>query len=415
LWVGLYDGGGAYRNFIIQDDSTYKNVDGKFTIILDSTSLSELLFWTYQTNNVAFKNLRCVEFIDLCVDINSLMGDQSSTTTTLTDIYWQYVESYNGWQCKDDDQPLVTNLLVKNGDTYLIKFSVQGLEANESITISANGCEIKTATENGSYVINYTHVCADDYLEFNSNKNGIGMIVYDFSFCEICLNTRFALYNQQGNRFTDWYDDTDATFPVKYFDDRLVWCFDLDNLRQVNGDPLEMSGVDCFYFNLGYEQCDPNLGRLDPVYSTTTIQWNASGHNCSYVIEGICNDYAWGFYFGDIINPDFTLKQRIRSLRFNPKYRVNAENYTFGSGSSIKSYAESIKEIEFWIDYVDEAAHDVIAIQILSDILLINSIEYYSVVEDYEPLWAENGKRNLAQSVISLISTKRKTIFNRSC
>jgi hypothetical protein len=64
------------------------------------------------------------------------------------------------------------------------------------------------------------------------------------------------------------------------------------------------------------------------------------------------------------------------------------------------------------VDYVDELTHDVIRLQILSDVLTIDSDVYFAPVKDYEPEWDEH-RRNLAQSRIDLV--KDEVLYNSSC
>jgi hypothetical protein len=61
---------------------------------------------------------------------------------------------------------------------------------------------------------------------------------------------------------------------------------------------------------------------------------------------------------------------------------------------------------------VDELTHDVIRLQILSDVLTIDSDVYFAPVKDYEPEWDEH-RRNLAQSRIDLV--KDEVLYNSSC
>lgn len=411
LFAGMADMTGRYTSIILQDDTNqYKNIDGRCTLIVDPVPISgNYVFWQcFAGNDVGVKNLNIVSFEDLCINIESLNGDQSGMYNLFVGYFWMYVESVNGWQCKNSNRSLITNYQLVNGSTYLLNFDVQNLEQGEHLIVECAGVTIQTITENGHYSINYTHNTTDDFVSFDPDKTGIDMVVSAINICEICTTTRFAIFDTFGDRDTKWYSLGDPDFPVRYENDRLVWCIKLNQLRDLEGNRYS---APCGTYRIGYQECADDQN----IISTTVINYNPDPIPCTYLVEGISNGSAFGFYFGDINNPFFTLKQRLRILHLNPLYRKKGEQYFLSDGSRRLTYAESTKEREAWFDYVDENTHDVIAIQLHCDQFTINGVEYYADIEDYEPSWDDNGKYNLAQSRVTLISTQNPTLYNRSC
>ena len=132
------------------------------------------------------------------------------------------------------------------------------------------------------------------------------------------------------------------------------------------------------------------------------------------MVTAWCDGYNLGFYFGAIASPDFKLRQRLRVLQFAPRYPVEGEEYLYSDGIFGRSYAQRGKIRTAWFDYVDEATHDCIATQLVCDKLLIEAVEHFAPVKDYEPEWQEN-KYNLAQSKVDLIQVENETIFKRNC
>ena len=102
-------------------------------------------------------------------------------------------------------------------------------------------------------------------------------------------------------------------------------------------------------------------------------------------------------------------------MQFNPSYPAKSEEYLYSDGNHIRTYSQSGKFRTAWFDYVDEPTHDVIRIQLLSDTLTIDGVEFFCKAEDYEPEWGTNGKYNLAQSRVVLKAVQEKSLFNKSC
>jgi hypothetical protein len=197
-----------------------------------------------------------------------------------------------------------------------------------------------------------------------------------------------------------------SVIAFELWDDRIIWCFNT-SILQSELSPIEMDCNDTYQLKILYA-CD-----FEVIYiSTTAFRWNASGWDCTFIMSAYSDGYAFGFYFGSVTAPLFYLTQRLRILQFAPKYPAIGEEYLYSNGSFSRSFAQSGKVRQAWFDYVDETCHDVIRLQVLSDVLTLDSDVYFAPLKDYEPEWDEH-RYNLAQSRIDLV--KEETLFNRSC
>lgn len=197
-----------------------------------------------------------------------------------------------------------------------------------------------------------------------------------------------------------------SVIAFELWDDRIIWCFNT-SILQGEFSPIEMDCNDTYQLKILYA-CD-----FEVIYiSTTAFRWNASGWDCTFIMSAYSDGYAFGFYFGSVTAPLFYLTQRLRILQFAPKYPAVGEEYLYSNGSFSRSFAQSGKVRQAWFDYVDETCHDVIRLQVLSDVLTLDSDVYFAPINDYEPEWDEH-RYNLAQSRIDLV--KEETLFNRSC
>ena len=197
-----------------------------------------------------------------------------------------------------------------------------------------------------------------------------------------------------------------SVIAFELWDDRIIWCFNT-SILQGELSPIEMDCNDTYQLKILYA-CD-----FEVIYvSTTAFRWNNLGWDCTFIMSAYSDGYAFGFYFGSVTAPLFYLTQRLRILQFAPKYPAVGEEYLYSNGSFSRSFAQSGKVRQAWFDYVDETCHDVIRLQVLSDVLTLDSDVYFAPINDYEPEWDEH-RYNLAQSRIDLV--KEETLFNRSC
>jgi hypothetical protein len=214
---------------------------------------------------------------------------------------------------------------------------------------------------------------------------------------------KLQVANSSGLATTDEIDFT-------VHDDRVTWCFDVSDLRN-GGQPIELScSID--YQLLLTAQCPEDSPT--EYLSVTVLKYSNTTWDCTKVVEGYCDGYAYGFWFGSTTNNEFKLIQRLRVLQFAPRYPTEAEEYLFSSGVFGRYFGQRGKIRTAWFDYVDETAHDCISTQIICDVLKVDDEIYFSPAKDYEPEWDEH-KRNLAQSRVDLIKADELTIFKRSC
>lgn len=214
---------------------------------------------------------------------------------------------------------------------------------------------------------------------------------------------KLQVANSSGVAATD-----EIEFVLNY--DRITWCFDVSELTN-GGNPIELS-CDIDYTLLLTVQCLEEVA--EEIVSITKLHYNPDGWDCSFVVEGYCDGYNLGFYFGATTANVFKLTQRLRILQFAPKYPSSGEEYLFSSGIFERSYAQRGKIRTAHFDYVDEATHDVISTQLICDVLTIDGDVYFAPVKDYEPEWEEN-KYNLAQSKVDMIRVTEPVIFKRNC
>lgn len=197
--------------------------------------------------------------------------------------------------------------------------------------------------------------------------------------------------------------------PFSLYEDRITWCFTTDDI-ELSGSPIDWD-CDAVYRFLIVDAC--NAG--DPIdYVSDNGFRYATSWDCTYVVEGYCSGFAYGFYFGATTAPEFKLIQRLRFLQFAPRYPSQGEEYLYSDGVFGRSFAQRGKVRQAWFDYVDEYCHDVISTQILCDVLTVGGKLCFAPIKDYEPEWDEH-RQNLAQSRIDLILVSEEVIFNRNC
>ena len=381
-------------------DGASPNIDGRYTCYL-SAAYGFYLAFANTANNAIFtiKNVRVVGTWEsyFVPDSGLLLG-------------WQYVESLNGWQARNNlNNYLSTTFSLNYGQDYLIKYKVTNLIDGDLQIRDVNDVIISSATENRQYDVFFQSSTSDPIALFNENALAIGGVIYDIHIYEMCYNYK-CIISQNGVAVSEQFDNGHATFPVQYYQDRLIWCFDIGQIDNIDtGNPME-SG--CYDITILGADCGD-----DDYTSWSVINYKATGsHPCSVWVEADNNGYAFDLFFkSDDTAITYTLGQRLRLLQFNPIYPNKSETYLYSNGQMTRTYGQTGKKREAWFDYVDEPTHDVIRVQLLSDTLTIEGKQYFCLVEDYEPEWAINGKQSLAQSRVELMAVSEPTLFNKSC
>lgn len=386
--------------------SVLPNYDGRVSVALFGIAGTDIFF---AGNGI-------VEIRDVQVrDINSYYCFIANGGS----LYWSYVESLNGFQLvasSGGSHPLLLQGMILNGVTYRISFKIKGLPVDplNYVYIEDNTTNdiIVTADDNKEFTFWYTHSNANTQVTLNVSDwtNMVGTVIYDIKVEYFNYDYRVNISYPDASCASIWYDSSSPLNPLQFFEDRIIWCFDWSTVTSCDV-PLAPLNTGCYHILI-----EDNL-LSENYLSYTTINYKSSGsHDCSVMMVGDNTGYAFDFFFNDSSTTiDFTLRQRLRLLQFNPTYPAKSEEYLYSNGNHVRTYAETGKFRTAWFDYVDEPTHDVIRLQLLSDTLTIDGTEFFCKAEDYEPEWGSNGKYNLAQSRVVLKAVSEKSLFNKSC
>ena len=303
-----------------------------------------------------------------------------------------------------------TTAYINDGNYHRVNFTIT--EATQGgVEVILGGTYLGTTEGNGEFRYYGVPNDASGELILRKTDNFDGCIslctVDEFGLVDNTdiNNSVYQLFvaNSSGLAQTDAIDFT-------VHDDRVTWCFDVSDLTN-GGFPIELScSID--YQLLLTAQCPEDSPT--EYLSVTVLKYSDTTWDCTKVVEGYCEGYAYGFWFGSTTANEFKLIQRLRVLQFAPRYPTEAEEYLFSSGVFGRSFGQRGKIRTAWFDYVDETAHDCISTQIICDVLKVDDEIYFSPAKDYEPEWDEH-KRNLAQSRVDLIKADELTIFKRNC
>jgi hypothetical protein len=412
-----YDNGGDFKigfgnsttnswNWVNLLNNFETNIDGRRCLIISSYINLDFAFYC-DNSTVTIKN----------IVIRDITPAQCIVPNNNYNYHWTYVESINGWQKIDGSAatayPLTIFSNLPTATDYKLSYKVTNMPedtvAYMEIQDSTNATLAKTYL-NGEFAeyFTYTGPTAQPFILANPEaQNGV---IYDIKFEEMCYDQRISVTYPDGSPASIWYDSSSAQNPITYYKDRMIWCFDW-NLLESAESPGQPLSSDCYTISID-DQCASTTTQ-----SYTIVNYKATGtHDCSVVVEGDNQGYAFDFFFNDpSTSVAFTLRQRLRLLQFNPMYPVKTEQYLYSDGTMSRPFAQSGKVRTAWFDYVDEPTHDVIRLQLLSDTLTISGTEFFCIAEDYEPEWGENGKYNLAQSKVALMSQNEPTLYNKNC
>ena len=297
-----------------------------------------------------------------------------------------------------------TSAFTTTGNYHRVRFTITDMTQGHA-EIILGGVYLGSIYENGEYNLYGVPTTGTDLIfqSWDSFDGCISLVsVDDFGLLDTAdpdtSDYQLTVINTQQTQES-------AVLPFEVWDDRIIWCFNTAILSEETS-PIEMNCDDYYQFKLvTTADC-----TADELISTTKFRFGT--WDCSFIVSGYSDSYAFGFYFGSVTNPLFYLTQRLRVLQFAPRYPSVGEEYLFSNGSFARSFAQSGKIRTAWFDYVDEPTHDVIRLQLLSDVLTVDSDVYFAPLKDYEPEWDEH-RYNLAQSRVDLV--KDETLFNRSC
>lgn len=273
-----------------------------------------------------------------------------------------------------------------------------------SLYVECGGVVMGTITQSGIYTFYFTALTteADKYtpsIDFD------GCISPDINICQLREDIEFRLIHDDGTGATDWYTLNSPQDEVRFKGRFVAWCItSLDDALSGGISVEEPFG--CYYVQV-------REGEDTPYTSDTIINYQNT-HDCTKRIRAWADGESLGFHFGD--NGDFfILTQRFRTLYMNPVYPIEGEDYELSSGTIQRIFAKGGKQYELEFDYMDEYGHDTMSVMIKCDIFELDGVEYQVPFKDYEPQWAERGRRNLAKSTIEIQKRIEGILFNRNC
>jgi hypothetical protein len=400
--IGFGDAAGNNWVWVNLLNNFETNIDGKRCLLVSSYINLDFAFYC-STSDVTIKNIVIREVTTPCVGYDIVINS-----------HWSYVESVNGWQKIDGTAatafPLALYNSLANTD-YRLTYKVMNMHedgiAYFEIQDNTSASISKTYT-NGEFVeyFNFTGTNPSNILANPEAQNGI---MYDIKFEEMSYDYTVRISNTDGSCVSIDYNPTSLSYPILFWKDRIIWCFDWNALDTCDAPGNITNG--CYKVTIS-----DNYNSIDYL-SYTNVNYTLAAQPCSLMMVASCSGSGFGFYFNDTdpAAPTFTLRQRLRLLQFNPTYPAKTEDYLYSNGLMSRSFAQSGKVRLAWFDYVDEPTHDVIRIQLLCESLMIDTNYFYCVAEDYEPEWKQNGQYNLAQSRVALMAVAEPTLFNKSC
>lgn len=400
--IGFGDAATNSWEFVNLLNNFETNIDGKRCLLVSSYIGLDFAFYC-SISSVTIQNIVIREIIVPCVGYDITQNS-----------HWSYVESVNGWQKIDGTAATAFPLALYNSlanTNYRLTYKVMNMredgiayfeiQDNSSATIS------KTYI-NGQFAeyFNFTGTNPSNILANHEAQNGI---IYDIKFEEMSYDYTVRISNTDGSCASIDYDPTSLTYPILFWKDRIIWCFDWNALDTCDAPGNITSGC--------YKVTITDNYNSEDYLSYTNVNYTIAAQPCSVMMIASCAGSGFGFYFNntDPSAPTFTLRQRLRLLQFNPTYPAKSEDYLYSNGLMSRSFAQTGKVRLAWFDYIDEPAHDVIRVQLLCETLMIDTNYFYCLAEDYEPEWKQNGQYNLAQSRVALMAVNEPTLFNKSC
>lgn len=291
------------------------------------------------------------------------------------------------------------------------KMTIQVSMTEGELLIEAGGQTLGTVTQSGIYNYYFTATTTAGEM-FTPSSDFDGCILPDMELCQLRRDYEFRLIYENGAGATDWHTEASSQDAVVYDGDWVTWS--VTSLASVlsGGIPVALP-YSCYKMQVN-DFCAGGVMDSVQFTSDTTINYQLS-HPCTKRIRAWADGESLGFNFGDNGNL-FILVQRFRTLYMNPSYPNSGEDYEYSTGTIKRIFAKTEKRYEMLFDYMDEYAHDTMGNGMIPcDIFEIDGVEYLVVFKDYEPNWAERGKRNLAQSTIEIQKRIEKVLFNRNC
>ena len=284
------------------------------------------------------------------------------------------------------------------GDSLFLEYTITNMTAGSIYPVlGTTAGAIRNA--NGTYNEYIVDDVGSSYLEFWTTADFDGTISivegYVYAYCH-------TIDVVDANTLTP----VATGYVPDYVNDKIEMVFNPQSIPgEVGGEPNDFALVDGCY-RIKFNDCCTG----ESVISDTVINYTTGTHDCTVLVDATCDGEAFGFDF----SANFSIRHRLRTLRFNPNYRNEGEDSQGSDGVKRRPFAQSEKVYSCLFDYCDEPTHDAINAQLLCDTLTFDGVEYFYPIQDYSPDWADRGKLNLAQSQIEL-QKKQSVIFNRNC
>jgi hypothetical protein len=290
------------------------------------------------------------------------------------------------------------NDLFANGDFVKLTYTLSGITAG-SIYASLGTTSGVIRNANGTYTELIVSGAIADALFWYTTQDFDGSIqivsAYKYLYCH-------TIDVVDANTLTP----VATGYVPDYVNDKIEMVFNPQSIPgEVGGEPNDFALVDGCY-RIKFNDCCTG----ESVISDTVINYTTGTHDCTVLVDATCDGEAFGFDF----SANFSIRHRLRTLRFNPTYRNEGEDSQGSDGVKRRPFAQSEKVYSCLFDYCDEPTHDAINAQLLCDTLTFDGVEYFYPIQDYSPDWSDRGKLNLAQSQIEL-QKKQSVIFNRNC
>lgn len=296
------------------------------------------------------------------------------------------------------DEIVTSSAVYTDGEYYSVDLTIKNRTAG-SISVQVSNATAQTISSNGTFKLYFTNgIGGDNLLHITPDVDFDGSIRFDGSFQHARLH-EFWLSDVDNNDITDHYTVDTPSGGVTIYKDWITWTFTLSDILYP-----DINRNSCIYLNY-YDACADTYGRSD-----NKIKYSETTFEKTKMVQAYCSTEAFGFEF---LNSDFNLYQRLPFLQISPKYPTEGEEFTSSAGRKLKLSTKVEKTKIAWVDYVDETAHDCLAIQIASDVLYIDGVLHHCPTNDYEPEWIENQKYNLAQSKFE-IQKRVPTLYNRN-
>lgn len=289
------------------------------------------------------------------------------------------------------------NDTVYSGDALAIEYTITNLTAGSIFAKIGSVSGITRDTE-GTFSEYITASSTEDYIEFYTTSDFDGTI-------SIVSGKIFGKCHS-----FDILDASDNSVVVEnieafYTNDKIELNINPCSISVISGgEPNDVQLEDGCY-RIRFNNCCDDTSDI----SDTIINYTQGTHDCTSLVTASCEGRALGFDF----TGGYKLQHRLRLLKFAPKYKNSGNDATGSDGVKTKTYGKSDKVYRAVVDYCDEYTHDAINAQLQCDTILVDGVEYFAPVQDYEPDWIGRQSRNLSQAEFEL-QRKAPVIFNRN-